>query len=329
VTEFDAIAPLYGGHTNSLVYRMVVGGAPYVLKIIVRAEDPSRHYANMRAVAEAGLAPRVRHTDTAAKISITDFVEAKPLAVSEALTRWPRTLRALHAVPPFDRAPFNTTATFLLDRGPMLDGYLERVRAAKVLPSDVSEELFARYAELAAVYPYPDGELVSCHNDLFKPDNTLYDGERVWLVDWEAAFLNDRYADLAVVAYHVVANDEEELAYLREYFDAAPDAYQRSRFHLMQQLAHVFYAMAFLFLGAAGKPVDFSGSVPSFREYYRRMWAREVDLADPAEKIVYGRVHWERLAHNVRQPRYREALALVGAGPAGKRVRGQDCPPHF
>ena len=34
--------------------------------------------------------------------------------------------------------------------------------------------------------------MVSSHVDL-KPDNMLFDGERVWLVDWQAGFANDRY----------------------------------------------------------------------------------------------------------------------------------------
>jgi len=52
------------------------------------------------------------------------------------------------------------------------------------------------------------------------------------------------------------------------------------------------------------------GTVPEFRGYHRRMWAGEVDLADNV-KIVYGRVHWERLLQNVRRARYNEALRIV------------------
>ena len=214
-------------------------------------------------------------------------------------------------LPPFGRAPFNTTCTFLLNKGPALDGFLQKFQAANILPKAESEEFFARYAEMAAVYPHDDAEMVSSHNDLFKPDNILFDGQRVWLVDWEAAFLNDRYADLAVVANQVVTNDEEEMVYLQEYFGAAPDQYQLARFHLMQQIAHLFYTMAFLFQGSSGKPIDWSGTVPEFRDYHRRMWAGEVDLADKDVKIVYGRVHWERLLQNVRQARYNEALRIV------------------
>jgi aminoglycoside phosphotransferase (APT) family kinase protein len=314
VTEFEDISRITRGQTASLVFRIVVRGSPYLLKIITRTEDPTRHYTSMKAAAEAGVAPRVRHTNIEHKISITDFVATEPLPVSDALVLLPALLRTLHALPPFGRAAFNTTCTFLLNKGPglttgpALDVYLQKFQAANILPKAESEEFFARYAEMAAVYPYDDSEMVSSHNDLFKPDNILFDGRRVWLVDWEAAFLNDRYADLAVVANQVVANDEEEMAYLREYFGAEPDRYQLARFHLMQQIAHLFYAMAFLSLGSSGQPIDWSGRVPEFRDYQRRIWAGEVDLAEKDVKIVYGRVHWEQLMQNVRQPRYIEAL---------------------
>lgn len=324
VTEFEAISKVFGGQTNSLVFRIVVRGSPYLLKIIMRTEDPSRHYACMKSAAEAGVAPHVWHTDVEHRISITDFVDAEPLSVSEALVRLPALLRTLHSVPPFAKAPFNTTCTFLLSRGqslttgPSLDAYLQKIQAANLFPKAASEEFFARYAELAAVCPYDDADMVSSHNDLFKPDNILFDGHRVWLVDWEAAFLNDRYADLAVVANQLVANDQEELAYLRAYFGARPDEYQLARFHLMQQLTHLFYTLAFLFIGSAGKPVDWNGPVPDFTDYQRRIWAREVDLSDSAVKVLYGKSHWERFLRNARQPRYAEALRIV-AGSAGPR----------
>ena len=145
-----------------------------------------------------------------------------PLPLADALPPVARAAADLHALPPFRRAPLNTTCTFLMNKRAAVDGFIQKVQAANVLPKAESDELFARYAQLAAVYPHHDAEMVSSHNDLFKPDNILFDGQRVWLVDWEAAFLNDRYADLAVVANQVVTNDEEEMIYLQEYFGAAP-----------------------------------------------------------------------------------------------------------
>ncbi len=317
---YEEISKMTKGQTASPVLRVVVGGSPYLLKIITRNEDPTRHYTSMRAAADAGVAPRVRYTNVEDRVSITNFVDAAvPLPASEALVRMLALLRKLHDLPPFARAPFNTTCTFLLNRTPASDkfpgvaGYLQRFRASNILPPVECYEFFTRYEELAAVCPYDDGEMVSSHNDLFKPDNILFDGQRVWLVDWEAAFLNDRYADLAAVANQVVSNDDEESILLSAYFGAVPTEYQRARFHLMQQLSHLFYTIGFLLLGSMGQPIDWRQPVPAFADFQRRFWSGEVGLADKDEKVVFGRVNWERVLHNVRQPRYAESLRIVGA----------------
>ena len=106
VTEFEDISRITRGHTSSLVFRIIVRGSPYLLKIITRTEDPTRHYTSMKAAAEAGLAPHVWYTNIEDRISITDFVEAEPLPVSEALVRLPALLRTLHALPPFEQSSF-------------------------------------------------------------------------------------------------------------------------------------------------------------------------------------------------------------------------------
>ena len=176
------------------------------------------------------------------------------------------------------------------------------------------EQLLARHQQVAAVYSRLDSDLAPGHNDLFKPDNMLFDGNRLWLVDWEAAFQNDRYADLAVVANMIVTNESEETIYLREYFGEPPNEYQRARFYLMRQLAHIFYAMAFLTRASSGAPIDLSEPVPAYSDYQRRFWAREVSLSDTNAKTVYGKVHWEQLSQNMRQARFHEALRIVANG---------------
>ena len=315
VTEFEDIRMLKKGLRTALVFRIVVRGSPYLLRIIspTRTDDPTRHFTCMQAAAEAGLAPRVWYTSIEDKISITDFVGAAPFPVTDALVRIPAVLRTLHALPPFPGVPnhLNTTCMFLINKGPAVDEFIQKVQAANILPAGESEELLSLYAQLATGYSRHDGDMVPSHNDLFKPDNILFDGHRVWLVDWEAAFLNDRYADLAVVANLVVTNDAEERAYLQEYFGQPPDQYQLARFFLMRQVAHLFYALGFLWLGSSGKPLSRPQNVPSFRDFHRRFWAGEVDLADNETKIVYGSIHREQVLHNTRQPRFEEALRIV------------------
>jgi aminoglycoside phosphotransferase (APT) family kinase protein len=314
VSEFEDIRMMTKGRTSALVFRIVVRGKPYLLRIIMREDSTTaRHFACMRAAAEAGLAPRVWYSSMEDRISITDFVEAVPFQEAEALVRMPTVLRALHALPPFPTVVnhLNTTCMFLLNKGPALDGFLQMIRSANLLPKDASEELFARYADVAAVYSHQDADMVSCHNDFFKPDNILFDGDRVWLVDWEAAFRNDRYAELAVVANLFVSNDAEERTYLQGYFGQPPDEYQRARFFLMQQVAHIFYSLAFLLQGSPGKPVDLSEPAPTYGDFHRQFWSGEVKLTDSPTKTAYGRVHLERLLQDTRQARFNKSLKIV------------------
>ena len=296
---------------SSMVYRIVVRGTPYILKISTRGGDPTCHFACMKAAAEASLAPRVVYTNVDDRVSITDFIQTAPLPREDALVRIPAVLRELHALPRFPKQHFNTTCTFLLDKGPALDGFIEKIKTSSFLSSEQRDEFFARFEQLATAYPRPETDIVSSHNDLFKPDNMLFDGRRVWLIDWEAAFQNDRYADLAVVANMIVCNDAEEGTYLQEYFGRPPDESQQARFYVARQLAHLFYAAGFLMLGSAGKSVDWSEPIPTYYDFQRRFWSGAIKLDDNPTKIVYGRVHWERLQHNVQQQRYQEALRIV------------------
>ena len=311
VDAFDDIQDLTDRPGSNRAFRIVVRGSAYLLRINTRPGDMPRHFSCMRAAAEAGLAPRVHYTSAEDRISITDFVEALPFPAADALRRVPAALRTLHALAPFPVAPFNTTCTFLLNKGPALDGLLQKFRSANILPERDIEEVLAQYARVAATFSSLDPDLVPSHNDLFKPDNLLFDGSRLWMVDWEAAFQNDRYADLAVVANMLVVNEADEHIYLQEYFGAPPASYQSARFYLMKQLAHLFYALAFLGLDSADEPVDGSEPVPEYNDFQRRFWAREVDLADNHSKIVYGRIHWEQLRRNLHQPRFEEALRIV------------------
>jgi hypothetical protein len=154
-----------------------------------------------------------------------------------------------------------------------------------------TEGLLQAYARVASVYPRHDSDMVSSYNDL-KPENILFDGDRVWLVDWGAAFLNDWYHDLAAVANFVVTNDAEEEAYLRTYFGEAAGEYRLARFYLMRQILPMGYAKVFMLLGSGGKAIEPNAKAPAFRDFHNRIWAGEVSLViDEEAKLQYARVH--------------------------------------
>jgi len=316
-TEFEDIRRITKGQTSALVFRIVVRGTPYLLRIIMYKNSmlgPERNFTCMRTAAKAGIAPNVWYTSVEDQISITDFVEEVPFPAEQALVSMPTVLRNLHALPPFPKGVdfLDTSCMFLLHKGAATEGFIEKFKAANIISKDQSEQLFGWLAQIAAVYPRNDSDMVSSHNDLFKPDNVLFDGARVWLVDWEAAFLNDRYFDLAVVANLIVNEEAEERAYLERYFGQPPNEYQLARFFLMRQLVHMFYTIGYLFLSSREGPVNQPETLPDFKIFKRRMWTGEVSLADKDTRIAYGWIHQQQLILNMQQQaRFSEALRIV------------------
>lgn len=319
VTEFEDIRMMTAGLSSALVFRTVVRGCPYLLRLVTNTDaaagpgrgDQTHHFTCMKLAAEAGIGPRVRYTSTEDRVSITDFVQARRFTRTEALARLPVTLRTLHASPLFPRSVNYLDA---------MDRFVQKFRAAKLLPESEAEELFQGYARVVGIYPRDDSDMVSSHNDL-NPGNILFDGDRVWLVDWEAGFLNDRYLDLAVVANFVVTNDGEEDAYLQTYFGEAAGEYRRARLYLMRQLLHVFYPVVTMLLGRAGKPMASTEKAPGFRDFHDRLWAGEVSLATDEAKLLYARVHMNQFLQNMREARLEDALRIVSIGMPARSAR--------
>ncbi len=310
VDQFDEIQPLSGGLTSALVFRIVVREKPYVLRLIMRTDamnDPTRQFACMELAARADIAPRVWYTSIEDRISITDFVRTKPWPDNPAPSI-AGTIRRVHSLPPFPR---------VMNYFEKMDAFVRRFQEREILPEKTTEDFFCLYGEIARVYPWNDAEQVASHNDL-KPENLLFDGERLWLVDWEAAFLNDRYSDLAVPANFFVKNEADEEAYLRAYFGEPPGEYRSARFFLMQQAAHIFYVTIFMLLvAAAGKPIDPNLSAPDFREFHDRLMSGQASLATDEGKLQYAKVHFNRALRNMRSQRFAESLARVADHHSG------------
>ena len=307
VNEFEDISLLNAGLSSALVYKMVVLGTPYLLKIITRTDamaDPTNEYSCIGYAAAAGIAPKVWYTNVNDRISITDFVDAKPFPISDAKAKMPLLLKRLHSLPAL---PYRVN---YLD---IVDGFIQKFRDAGILPESVTGDLFTQYARLRRVYPRNVDDWVLCHNDL-KPENILYNGKRPLLVDWEAVFLNDPHFDLSVVANFVVANEEDERAYLAGYLGEEPTDYQLARFFLMRQIAHMAYFTFFMRLvKEAGAAIDPNTAPPDFREFNTRMWQGGVDLNDTDNRLQYARAHMAQLQHNFGLLRFEDSLKIVAA----------------
>jgi thiamine kinase-like enzyme len=311
VHAYEDLRLLTGGLSTALAFKLVVKKSPYLLKILRREviSDPAHEFACMQTAAEAGIAPQIWYANVEDRLLITDFVEAKPFP-EEMIPLIVPTLRTLHSLPGF---PKMMHAISYLEAA---NGFVRRFQAAKLLPESATEEVFHRYAELIKVYPRNDAELVASHNDL-KPQNMRFDGKRLWLVDWESAFLNDEYVDLAIAANFFVKDEAQEEDYLRTYFGEPAGEDRRARFFLMRQAVSMFYATLLLLEASrAGLSIDADLTTPSFREYHQDLIADKIDMLKAEAKLAYGMIHLREALRNMRTPRFAKAIARVGESRA-------------
>lgn len=302
--DFEDLTLLTGGLSTALVFRVVVRGHQYLLRLVMPGAPAggtaARQLACMRIAADAGLAPRIVYANEQDGLLLSDYVRRQPFPADVAV-RLATTIRRLHALDGFP------VVMNYLER---IDGFVRNFRAAPPLPQGVTAELLQGYDEIWRVYPQ-NRDLVACHNDL-KADNILFDGTRLWLVDWEAAFVNDRYADLAYASTFFVHDEATEHAYLSTYFDGSADKPARARFFLMRLVLSVFGAALILPAAAkAGLPIDVGADLPDFREFHRRWVNRQVTLENMQERRDWALVHVREALEQMRSPRFKEALAIV------------------
>ena len=71
--------------------------------------------------------------------------------------------------------------------------------------------------------------VVPCHNDPL-PENWVYGRDRLYLIDWEYAGMNDSMWDLADVSIEGEYNKEQDLYFLISYFGREPSQTEKMRF---------------------------------------------------------------------------------------------------
>ena len=304
--SFDAIEQLTKGLSSALVFKITVRGAPYLLRVVTRSDttgDPSFYYGCMRIAAKNKVAPLVHYLSIEDRISITDFIIEKPFLVSTAKQMLPHLLRKLHALPKF---------SFRFNYFEAMEKFIGPFEANHVLPESKTRDLIGLYRRIADVYPKNDiNNWVSCHNDT-KAENILFDGQRPWLVDWEAAFLNDRYLDLAIVSNFIVATQKDEIQFLETYFDERVNEYQYARFCLMQEILHFYYFVFLLVSDKGSQPIDFNTIIKrGFREFHKGMWNGSISLAATESKRQYARLHLEKFLLKAQTDRFRDSLKIV------------------
>jgi hypothetical protein len=235
----QAITPISGGASGALLFRTEVSGRDCLLRV-EGPPSPLRNphqYISTRIASDAGLTPRLFYVDEAHGIAITDFVRERPLssypggkpALVQALGGLLRKVQETPVFPVFVEYPDIVARLFayVCSTGLFAHGLLDRH----------TEHLEA----LRAAHRWDMDKTVSAHNDL-NARNILFDGERLWLIDWESAYRNDPLVDLAVLFDNLAPTPDLEDVLVQAWQGRALDEAQCHRLSYIRALTRLYYA---------------------------------------------------------------------------------------
>jgi aminoglycoside phosphotransferase (APT) family kinase protein len=234
-----AVTPVSGGATSASLFRVELRGRPYLLRI-EGAPSPLRNphqYLSLRIAADAGVAPRLLHVDEARRVIVTDFIEQRPLheypggprVLARALGELLGRLQAVPVFPDFIAYPDMVARLFA------------HVRRTGLFAGGLLDAHGERLARISEAHPWNPADLVPAHNDP-NPRNILFDGERLWLIDWESAYRNDPLVDVAIMLDTLAPSPELENTLLTAWRGRAPDDALRARLTPIRALTRLYYA---------------------------------------------------------------------------------------
>ena len=304
-TALQEVVLLTDGLSAASVYKIAVNDQYYVLKV-----DPGvviHDHSCMEVAAEAGLAPAVHYINKTTGITITGYIQHRPLqnafkSPGILLMELTKTIRAIHELPLFSKE------SSLLDT---VDGFVNEFKASQMLTGTAFDDCFAYYELIKAHYPWHDSDRVSSHNDL-NPNNMVFDGAKIWIIDWDAAFKNDRYVDLAITANFFAAADMEEDTMLETYFGDNLKEYNKARFFIMRQICRIVYAMLmFRLANASGR----SGAIhdPGMQEatltaIRKQLADGQLNLAEYQGQLLFGKAMLNEALNNMRSDRFDQSI---------------------
>lgn len=303
-----SIDPVLGGASGALTFRLGVNDRFYLLRMET-SRRPLRNphqYACMRIAAEAGIAPPLRYSNDDAGAVIMDFVTSLPLSAypggpSGLVNALGRLAAQLQATVPFP---------VLGDYRAFLSRMLGSIKS--VFAPGLLDEHMAGFERIRDAYPWNSDRHVSSHNDP-NPRNIIFDGERLWLIDWETSYRNDSFTDIAILVENHASTAELEDVLLTSWSGRAPDVVMRARVRVMRQLTRLYYAGLLVVFATKLSDSIANLAAPTPDEFRARIASGELKPAALETKIVLGKMCLAAFLAEFRTAGFEEALRVCQA----------------
>ena len=298
----QSIEPVAGGATTALVLKVGVGDRNYLLRV---EGEPSplrnpHQYESMRIAAEAGIAPKIHHLDETARVVVMDFIEPRPLrdypggigGLAQALGEL---LKRLQATPVF---------LFFVDYPDIVARLFAHIRRTGLFAAGVLDNHVEHLERIGQNYSSGLERLVSSHNDAHS-GNLLFDGQRLWLIDWESACRNDPMVDLAILIDSFAFSSDLEKVLAKSWLGRAPDDAFYGRLATVRALTRLYFAGVFLSMSAASQTrmtPDTDLSIPTVEAFDSSV--RDGLLSGPEKFHTLGKMYLASFLSGSAVPRF-------------------------
>jgi len=257
--KIQQLTLLVNGRGTSKIYRFSSSDEEFILRVTdcTRSAlfiDVESEVKNMRLVNDLEIAPRLHHADPKTGVIVMGAVRNIPLTTKmlddreqgQAICRSLATsLKKLHKGPNFSTEPaniFRNIEVLLEEAGSRMPQLAQKVLMT-VMPL---EQIMAPYATSAP-----------CHRDLHS-SNVLFDGKKIFFIDWELALNSDPVSDLGFVSMFFLFTKEHEELFLETYYGKTPTASQKAYFFLMKQVCIVCFAARLMRRVCVREKIDLS-----------------------------------------------------------------------
>lgn len=286
VGTVTAVQPISAGLSGASVYAVSSTRGELVLRVNAPRADTSlwtQQLRILRRASDAGVAPAIVHVNEAARAIVSTRVAGMSLGAALA--------------DPANRAPAVASVIAQLRALRSLDtaGIEERVplpHARRELATQRARPGFPAWA--AALEPIfdaieavlaRDARRVVCHNDL-NPGNILWDGARVWFVNWEVAGLNHPFYDLAVLAMFLRLEDAVAHQLLAQLEDRPVNGDARATFAALRRIAALLCGL--VFASMVDDLTLLPAQAPTLTECYAGLRAGTLDFQDPRGRGAFA-----------------------------------------
>ncbi|MEY2553423.1 MAG: hypothetical protein QOC57_1283 [Ilumatobacteraceae bacterium] len=227
------IRPLHGGITNRN-FVVTTEHGEYVVRIpgertALLGIDRAHEAEAARRAADLGIGPAVRGLLESVGTLVTELVDGhhlEPTPFAERLDDIVDLVRRFHESGPLAGA-------FPIHR--IVEWHARDASAYGVMAPPSYERLHQQSRRIEAAFARSAMPLVPCHNDLL-PGNVLFADDRVWLLDFEYAGMNDVFFDLANLSVNSELSPDSDERLLTLYFGQVTTA-AWARLQLMKMMS--------------------------------------------------------------------------------------------